>query len=178
MQIGERVRRLRMEHNLTQEELANRSELTKGYISQIERDLSSPSIATLLDILEALGTTIAEFFNEVKQEKIAFCHDDWFEKTDATRSIQWIIPNAQKNDMEPILLTLQPLASSPIEDPHHGEEFGYVLQGAALLHLGSQKHRINQGNSFYFRANDRHYITNASTQDIAKILWVSTPPTF
>ena len=47
-----------MELQLTQEELADRTELTKGYISQVERDLASPSIATLVDILEALGTTL------------------------------------------------------------------------------------------------------------------------
>ena len=62
MIIGEKIRRLRMELQLTQEELADRTELTKGYISQVERDLASPSIATLVDILEALGTTLGEFF--------------------------------------------------------------------------------------------------------------------
>ena len=64
MIIGEKIRRLRMELQLTQEELADRTELTKGYISQVERDLASPSIATLVDILEALGTTLGEFFSD------------------------------------------------------------------------------------------------------------------
>ena len=56
MQIGEKIRILRMEKQLTQEELANRCELSKGFISQVENDLTSPSIATLIDILEILGT--------------------------------------------------------------------------------------------------------------------------
>ena len=51
MQIGEKIRILRMEKQLTQEELANRCELSKGFISQVENDLTSPSIATLIDIL-------------------------------------------------------------------------------------------------------------------------------
>ena len=51
MKIGEKIKRLRMKHNLTQEELADRCELTKGFISQVERELTSPSIATLVDIL-------------------------------------------------------------------------------------------------------------------------------
>ncbi len=73
MIIGGKIRRLRMELQLTQEELADRTELTKGYISQVERDLASPSIATLVDILEALGTTLGEFFaDEKKDEKIVF----------------------------------------------------------------------------------------------------------
>ncbi len=50
MKIGEKIRRLRVQNSLTQEELADRCELTKGFISQVERDLTSPSIATLMDI--------------------------------------------------------------------------------------------------------------------------------
>ena len=60
MQIGEKIRVLRMEKQLTQEELANRCELSKGFISQVENDLTSPSIATLIDILEILGTNFPD----------------------------------------------------------------------------------------------------------------------
>ena len=56
MEIGVKIKQLRQQRGLTQEELASRTELTKGFISQLERDLTSPSIATLMDILEALGT--------------------------------------------------------------------------------------------------------------------------
>ena len=58
--ISSKVKRLRQANGLTLEELANRSELTKGFLSQLERDLTSPSVATLEDILEALGTNAAE----------------------------------------------------------------------------------------------------------------------
>ena len=51
MEIGEKIKRLRTKLGLTQEELAARTELSKGFISQLERDLTSPSIATLMDIL-------------------------------------------------------------------------------------------------------------------------------
>ena len=68
--IGEKIKQLRIKLGLTQEELAARTELSKGFISQLERDLTSPSIATLMDILEALGTNIRDFFNESIQENI------------------------------------------------------------------------------------------------------------
>ena len=61
MIIGDKIKELRLQCDLTQEELANRCELTKGYISQLENDLTSPSIATLIDILSALGTTLKVF---------------------------------------------------------------------------------------------------------------------
>ena len=72
MNIGEKIKALRVANGLTQEELANRCELTKGFISQVERDLTSPSIATLVDILESLGTNLKEFFNETEEEKLFF----------------------------------------------------------------------------------------------------------
>lgn len=69
MRIGEKIKRLRLENGLTQEELANRCELSKGFISQVERDMTSPSIASLVDILESLGTNLNEFFSENEEEK-------------------------------------------------------------------------------------------------------------
>ena len=69
MQIGNKIKRMRIERGLTQEELANRCELSKGFISQVENDLTSPSIATLIDILEILGTNLKEFFSDDKDEK-------------------------------------------------------------------------------------------------------------
>ena len=110
MDIGAKLKELRILKGLTQEELADRAELSKGFISQLERDLTSPSIATLMDILQCLGTSIGEFFNETPEEQIVFGKTDYFEKHDQElkNEIKWIIPNAQKNMMEPILLTLEP----------------------------------------------------------------------
>ena len=72
MEIGNKIKQLRLQCDLTQEELANRCELTKGYISQLENELTSPSIATLCDILSALGTNLKDFFGD-EVEKITEC---------------------------------------------------------------------------------------------------------
>ena len=82
MEIGSKLKELRVLKGLTQEELADRAELSKGFISQLERDLTSPSIATLMDILQCLGTTIGEFFNETPDEQVVFGKQDYFEKID------------------------------------------------------------------------------------------------
>ena len=128
------------DYGLTQEELADRAELSKGFISQLERNLTSPSIATLTDILQCLGTTLGEFFNETPEEQVVFGKADYFEKYDAElkNEIRWIIPNAQKNMMEPILITLEAGGSTYPDNPHEGEEFGYVLQGSISIHIGSK----------------------------------------
>ena len=82
-------------------------ELSKGFISQLERDLTSPSIATLTDILQVLGSSLNEFFYEAPEEQIVFKAEDYFVKTDPelNNTIEWIVPNAQRNIMEPIRLT-------------------------------------------------------------------------
>ena len=106
MDIGKKLKGLRILKGLTQEELADRSELSKGFISQVERNLTSPSISTLMDILQCLGTDLKEFFSDSEDSQIVFKKTDYFEKTDTElhNVIQWIIPNAQKNIMEAVLL--------------------------------------------------------------------------
>ena len=123
VQIGDKIRRLRVEKQLTQEELANRCELSKGFISQLENDLTSPSIATLMDILEILGTNLKEFFSETSEERITFTNEDMFETENEELKYQlmWLVPNAQKNEMEPIMITIEPGGRYIEEEPHEGE---------------------------------------------------------
>lgn len=179
MKIGHKIKDLRIQKNLTQEELADRCELSKGFISQLERDLTSPSIATLIDILQCLGTDLKEFFNDSVEEQIAFREADYFEKIDdeLKNKIEWIIPNAQKNMMEPIRLSLSPGGSTYPDNPHEGEEFGYVLSGSIRLMLGKRAIKVKKGESFYFTANTTHYI-KANEKTGAVLIWVSTPPSF
>jgi len=177
MKIGEKIKALRQQLSLTQSELADRAELSKGFISQLERDLTSPSIATLTDILECLGTDLKEFFSDSGDEKIAFTSADLFEKESDYGRIVWLVPNAQKNEMEPIRLSLNAGSSTEPDNPHMGEEFGYVLSGRVILHLGGKKHSVRRGGSFYYEANVPHYIENPGKTP-AEIIWVSTPPSF
>mgnify|MGYP002627382548 CR=1 FL=1 len=177
MELGTKIKSLRLQCGFTQEELADRCELTKGYISQLENDLTSPSIATLVDLLNALGTDLKEFFNDVDDEKVVFNEDDFIVKEDERYTQTWLVPNAQKNEMEPILITLKPHAKLDEDRPHEGEEFGYILEGEIILHLGKKHIKVTTGNSFYYEAAKVHYIENISDK-IAKIIWVSSPPTF
>jgi len=177
MDIGLKLKELRILKGLTQEELADRAELSKGFISQVERNLTSPSIATLMDILQCLGDSTSELFTEASEEQIVFEKSDYFEKYDAElkNEIKWIIPNAQKNMMEPILLTLEAGGETYPDNPHEGEEFGYVLQGSIAIHLGNQIYRAKKGESFYFTPDKKHYLTSKAG---ATLLWVTSPPSF
>lgn len=179
MDIGHRIKQLRTKNNLTLEELASRCELTKGFLSQLERNLTSPSIQTLQDIVEALGTTLEKFFREEKDEKIVFGTADYFVDEQEKSIINWIVPNAQKNEMEPILLELAEGGESQLIQPHEGEEFGYVLSGRIQLIKGENKKPIlvKKGETFYIKGNEQHYLRNEASQ-VATVLWICTPPIF
>lgn len=180
MDIGEKLRQLRLQRGLTQEEVADRCELSKGFISQVERNLASPSIATLTDMLECLGSSLPAFFNEKQNEKIVFAPQDMFEKVDEDElrgSITWLVPDAQKNDMEPILVDMAEGGQTYPLPPSEGEEFGYVLSGSIFLVMGEKKIRVKTGCSFCIHPKMNHYLMNAG-KSRAKVLWISTPPSF
>ena len=178
MDIGSKIRELRILNGLTQEELADRSELSKGFISQLENDVTSPSISTLEDILQCLGMTISEFFSkDYEPPQTVFGEEDYFEKIDEElgNTTNWIIPNAQKNIMEPIRLSLRAGGSTYPDNPHEGEEFGYVLKGEIVIVLGKERYKAKAGESFYYTPDRKHYIISKKG---AEILWVSAPPSF
>lgn len=177
MNIGIKIKRLRNICKLTQEELADRCELTKGYISQIENDLTSPSISTLTDILSALGTNLREFFNDDEEDQIVFTKDDYFVKENDDTQITWLVPNSQKNEMEPIIMVINPHTSTMVDMPHEGQEFGYVLEGSVEVVVGSNKKICNKGETFYFTTDKNHYLIN-KTNEYVKLIWVSSPPNF
>lgn len=179
MDIGNRMKELRIHYGLTQQELADRSELSKGFISQLERNLTSPSIGTLLDIIQCLGTTPAEFFADDEPEQIVFKKEDYFTKIDeeSHAKIEWVIPNAQKNLMEPVRITLSPGGKSMELKPSEAEEFGYVLKGTIRIVYGTKSYLVKAGESFYLKSLKRHHIEACGTRE-AVFIWVSNPPSF
>ena len=180
MDIGEKLRLMRLQRGLTQEDLADRCELSKGFISQVERNLASPSIATLTDMLECLGSSLSEFFSDRPDEKTFFTPQDMFVKEDhedLRGSITWLVPDAQKNDMEPILVDIGEEGETYPLPPHEGEEFGYVLSGSIDLITGDKKTRVRSGCSFCLHPRQTHYLKNVG-KTRARVLWVSNPPIF
>ena len=119
MDIGKKIKELRVAKGLTQEELADRSELSKGFISQVERNLTSPSIATLTDILQCLGFTIGEFFSEEPEEQIVRAiiegreenHLTQEQLADVTGIHQTNISKLESGTANPSLRTLKRLAA-------------------------------------------------------------------
>lgn len=179
MSIGGKIKTMRLTHSLTQEELADRCELSKSFISLLERDLTSPSIATLTDILDVFNITLEDFFSQKKIEQYVFTKNDVFvkEATEDGIEINWLVYNAQKNEMEPILVKVHPDSVLFDEEAHLGEEFGYVLSGIIMIEINDKQYKVKKGESFYYSSEAHHKIYNDG-KNVATILMVSSPPSF
>ena len=180
MKIGEKIKNLRLSMELTQEDLATRADLTKGFISLLERDLQTPSLDTLELILNALDTTPAEFFAEKGPDIVVFkpaqrvlIEDE--DEPGVTREI--LIPGAQGREADMLLVTLQPGAVTFKEKSHYGDECGLVREGQITICLGKDMFKASKGDAFYYTADKKHWIENRS-KSRAQILWISAPPSF
>lgn len=177
MNLGSRIKQRRVLLQLTQQELANRCELTKGYISQLESDSVSPSLETLEIILDVLGISLSEFFKDAEDTKIVFTKEEQYEKEFDNYIQTWLVPTAQEQQMEPIYIELKEDGETFHDYPHSGEEFGYVIEGEILVVYADKSYVCKEGESFYFLANTNHYIKNNSKKG-SKVIWVSCPPNF
>lgn len=118
------------------------------------------------------------FFNGAFDEKIVFKLKDRVDlEIDNVRAFQILVPAAQNRQMDPALLELNAGEKTPEEEPHEGEEFGFVLGGSIELVFGGKVYKLKKGECFYFKATKKHYIANRR-KNKAHVLWVSSPPNF
>ncbi|KXH79838.1 helix-turn-helix domain-containing protein [Sporosarcina sp. HYO08] len=176
MQIGSKIKSLRLKKGLTQEELGERTDLTKGYISQLERELNSPSIETLFSLLEVLGTTPKEFFDEPKKNlKVVYTPDEQTTYTDdeLKYSIRWLVPRSNENEMEPVFITFSSEGEFKRFEPSLAETFIYVLKGKIEIEIGDTTWLAVEGNACYYEASESHRIFNAHS-GTSKFILVAT----
>lgn len=178
MDIGQRIKTLRLAQQMTQEELANRTDLTKGFISQIENDESSPSIATLTQILDVLGVSLADFFREYKSERVVFGRMARVLAAESSDKVRFelLVPRAINRNIDPALVTLASGGRTVVDKMHEGEEFGYVITGEIVLVLDGVDYKVKAGECFSFYPNVPHWIENRAERE-AKLIWVTNPPT-
>jgi len=177
LEIGQKIKELRLAAELTQEELAVRAQLTKGFISQIENDQTSISLDSLIDILDALGISIGDFFSsDEDSQRIVFNRDDRIQLSDrGASSFELMVPGSTNMLMDPILVTLEPGQSLPVEEPHSGEEFGFMLAGQLTITYGKKNYHVRKDDCFYFKAYRAHRFSNQGKYK-ASFVWVVTPP--
>ncbi|SFG14252.1 helix-turn-helix domain-containing protein [Sporolactobacillus nakayamae] len=173
MLIGRKIKNLRLKSGLTQEELAERTDLTKGYISQIERDLSSPSIETFFELLAVLGSDPKSFFDDQTfDQKVVYQEPDQSEFSDEQLGYQvhWLVPESNEKQMEPIRLTLGIRGAFKTFEPSPSETFVYVLSGAIAVRLGKKFYHASTGDAIYYHATEEHQLINKGDMPAEMIL--------
>ena len=174
MRLGKKIKTLRIARGYTQEELADRCDLSRSFISQLENDQVSPSIDTLERILRVLGSDLKTFFSsDKKQEKIVFKKNERVPMYLDEFGIKGFIlmDNIEDKSIDPKLYEMEPGAETEEEEPHEGDEFGYVISGKIELILDDKVYKLNEGDCFYYCADRRHKIRNPY-KNKAKFLWI------
>ncbi len=173
MKLGPKLRRLRKLRGLTIEEVADKADLTKGFISQLERDKTVPSVTTLKQILDVLGVDLAKFFSDLEEREhnIFTKKERILEIKTGDYTIENLIPRLKYLEMEPEVLTLQPEATyeTTFEED---EGFGFILKGRVELTVEDETRKVTRGDCFYIFFDNRLVIKNL-TQKTAEILIVN-----
>jgi len=173
LKLGSKLRRLRRLRGLTIEELAEKADLTKGFISQLERDKTVPSITTLKQVLDVLGVDLATFFSDLedREKNIYTRKERVVEKKGKFYRIENLIPKLKYLEMEPVLLRLEAQAEYS-ENFEEDEGFGFVVRGRLELTVDKEKRIVNRGDCFYIFFDNKLVVKNL-TKKPAEILIVN-----
>jgi transcriptional regulator with XRE-family HTH domain len=182
--IGAHIRNLRLAKKLTLKQLSDASGLSVGFLSQLERGMSSIAIDTLARLAHILGADLSSFFNVVQGAS----HDPVVHGFDlkaapvSPQIIQYVLSNDPLGfEMLPRLFLLMPmdaLADEQIEMySHDGEEFTYVLEGIVTVYVDGVRHTLYPGDSIHIRSNLPHNWVNLTTKP-ARLLSINAPNPF
>jgi transcriptional regulator with XRE-family HTH domain len=178
--IGERLRDIRERYGLSQRALATRADVTNGMISLIEKNRSSPSVATLKKILDAFPMSLAEFFaiGQPEQPKIFFGADELVEIAGGLLSYRQVGANLQGKAIQLLHERLLPGADSGVEMLRHAsEECGIVIRGELELTVGMQTRILRQGEAYYFNSRIPHRFRSLGSEP-CEVVSACTPPSF
>lgn len=182
MDFGKTIKELRLKHNMTLRDLAKTSGCSISFLSQLERDLVSPTVASLKKIADALGVTITSFFGEddANADKVLVRRDNRVKIGSKASKVVYesLKPRGANSVLEPLLHTLEKGAySGDGNNIHLGEEFVYVMVGQIELTLDEKSMVLNEGDSAVYNSNIPHRWKNTFDGQTT-LLWVNTPPTF
>lgn len=181
--VGDEVKHLRKARGITLSALAQGTGLSQGYLSQIERGISSPSIKALHSISRALGVTISWFFLNAEGGENDL--RDYVVRTSSRRKLSFVggitdellSPNLARQ-LELLRCTFEPGAESGKEPyTHQGEEAGLVLAGELNMWIGERHVVLSEGDSFAFSSDTPHRYANLSDQQCVAV-WAITPPSY
>lgn len=179
MELGDKIRSLRLKQKISIEQLSTMTGLSKGLISQIERDITGPSVASLWKIAKALNVTMNYFFDDYDDFNQVVRKDERkkmiMEK--ANRTFELLCPDLKKQ-IEMMWIEIEAGDSSKDElISHDGEECGVVIKGTLRVLSGDKVYDLDEGDSIYLDSTIPHrYVNMGDTTSIS--IWAMVPPSF
>jgi len=179
--MGQKIRQLRLDNQLTLEEAAERAGCTPGFLSNVERNQATPSITMLYAIAQALGVKVTHFFPRMTPGKVVRTNEREVFRFEGS-SIAYSLLSAKfpGRKLEPLLVYIDPMDGALPSDEfrsHSGEEFYYVLEGILRLRVGNTTYDLNPGDSLHFKSTVKHRMDNPS-DSTTLALCVLTPSVF
>lgn len=178
--LGERIRTMREGRGESLKQLAGATGLTQSFLSQVERDLTSPSVASLRKIAEALGTSIATFFAGGspngrlvrKEARPVLVHPK-------RRWRDSLLTPTLKGKLQVIWTEIEPGGGSGDEPYTHDsdEECVVVVRGRLDFWVGEEQYRLKSGDALTFESRIPHKNRNPGPGR-TQVLWVMTPPSY
>jgi quercetin dioxygenase-like cupin family protein len=182
--IGAEIRVLRRARGLSLRDLSGRTGLSIGFLSLVERGLSSLALTSLYAVAAALETDVSHFFpgggtprvDPGSRPLVTRAGEEAGTTLDSRgRSYRMLSGPFPAKVLEPLLITLQPTDSEDRPYGHEGEEFLYVLEGELIYEVEGVAQRLGPGDSIHARATVPHALRNESDR-LARAIWVVTPP--
>ncbi|UWR22702.1 cupin domain-containing protein [Sulfitobacter sp. S190] len=182
MDIGHRLKTIRVERGLSQRELAQRAGLTNGTISLIETDKTSPSVASLKSLLDAIPISMAEFFTPIEETgaKVFYRADEFTElapQGPGQVSLRQL-GNAREHSLQVLHESYPPGADTgPELLSHEGEEAGIITRGEIEITVGDDVAVLGAGEGYLFDSRLPHRFRNIGREE-CEIVSALTPPSF
>jgi transcriptional regulator with XRE-family HTH domain len=178
-ELGERIKRFRLERNLTLKEVELKAKVSATHVSEIERGMTSPTVGALTKIARALGTEPSYFLHRNayppvsvvrRAERRILSYDTWGSK------IACLSNGITRPRMSFLEVELTPHLTHELEPiSHTGEEFVHILKGVVEIHVGSARHLLKEGDTIHFQSKEPHTAKNIGDGP-ARMLWVASPP--
>lgn len=177
MTLGSQLKMARERNGYTLKQLSERSGLSIGFISQVERGQTDPSLSSLKSLASSLGLKLRDLFEQDPAAHIFVKRGEGsILNIDASVQCELLASSFNKT-MEPMIKHIKPGGASGLVSPHPGEEFIWVIEGSLQVFLDQDQYVLHEGDSLYFQGNQTHAWKNIGEKD-CRVLWVMTPPSY
>ena len=178
--VGERVKRVREERELTLQDISQRTGLDVAFLEQVENGNVAPPLGIVIKLAKALDLKMGYFISgeEDRPYTIVRKNDRKVVSRYSSKEGKYygygyesLAPHKKDRHMEPFLVSLEPSKTDEERSAHDGQEFIYVLEGAMEVRLGEEIYVLEPGDSIYYDSTVPHLVKNRGS-DVTRILAV------